>query len=84
IDQSFIRDMLNEANDLSIVKGVIALAAAFNRCVIAEGVETEAHGVQLLSMGCELGQGYAIARPMPAELIPQWLASWRAPAVWVA
>jgi diguanylate cyclase (GGDEF)-like protein/PAS domain S-box-containing protein len=84
IDQSFIRDMLDDVSDLSIVKGVIGLAAAFNRTVIAEGVETEAHGAQLLALGCELGQGYAIARPMPAELVPDWLASWRVPIDWVA
>ncbi len=84
IDQSFIRDMLHDANDLSIVKGVIGLATAFNRTVIAEGVETEAHGTQLLAMGCELGQGYAIAKPMPAELLPDWLAHWRPPVAWTS
>ena len=83
IDQSFIRDMLDDAGDLSIVKGVIGLAVAFNRTVIAEGVETIAHGTQLLALGCDLGQGYAIARPMPADKIPTWLASWTAPTVWV-
>ncbi|NDP41024.1 MAG: PAS domain S-box protein [Rhodoferax sp.] len=84
IDKSFVRDMLDDVSDLSIVKGVIGLAAAFNRTVIAEGVETEAHGAQLLALGCELGQGYAIARPMPAELVPDWLANWQAPMAWVA
>jgi diguanylate cyclase (GGDEF)-like protein/PAS domain S-box-containing protein len=84
IDQSFIRDMLDDAGNLSIVKGVIGLAVAFNRTVIAEGVETEAHGVQLLAMGCELAQGYAIARPMPAEKVADWVANWRAPQSWLA
>ncbi len=84
IDQSFIRDMLDDAANLSIVKGVIGLAVAFNRIVIAEGVETEAHGVQLLGMGCELAQGYAIARPMPAEQVAQWVTKWRAPESWQA
>lgn len=62
--------MLDDVSDLSIVKGVIGLAVAFNRTVIAEGVETEAHGIQLLALGCKVGQGYAIARPMPAEFRP--------------
>ena len=78
IDQSFVRDMLGDVDDLSIVRGVIGLAAAFGRAVIAEGVETEAHCVQLLSMGCDLAQGYGIARPMPAQDIPAWVAQWTA------
>ena len=84
IDQSFVRDMLDDAGNLSIVKGVIGLAVAFNRIVIAEGVETEAHGTQLLAMGCELAQGYAIAKPMPAEQLVNWITNWQAPMAWVA
>jgi diguanylate cyclase (GGDEF)-like protein/PAS domain S-box-containing protein len=76
IDQSFVRDMLSDADDLSIVRGVIGLASAFGRAVIAEGVETEAHCTQLLSMGCDLAQGYGIARPMPAHNVPSWVAQW--------
>ena len=82
IDQSFVRDMLHDGNDLAIVRGVIGLAAAFRREVIAEGVETAAHGVQLLALGCELAQGYGIARPMPAADIPAWVASWRPDGAW--
>ena len=74
--------MLEDTGNLSIVKGVIGLAAAFNRTVIAEGVETDAHGVQLMALGCELAQGYAIARPMPAEQLPDWVATWDLPAAW--
>ena len=82
IDQSFIRDMLDDPGDLSIVKGVIGLASAFNLSVIAEGVETEAHGQQLLLLGCELEQGYAIARPMPVDQVEDWVSAWRAPTTW--
>ncbi len=84
IDQSFVRGMLSDPNDLAIVKGVIGLTAAFNREVIAEGVETAAHGAMLLPLGCELAQGYGIARPMPAQNLPQWVASWQANAAWTA
>jgi EAL domain-containing protein (putative c-di-GMP-specific phosphodiesterase class I) len=84
IDQSFIRDMLADPGDLSIVKGVIGLASAFNRRVIAEGVETEAHGQRLLELDCELGQGYAIAHPMPADQFGHWVNSWRAPSTWTS
>lgn len=84
IDQSFVRDMLDDPDDLTIVKGVIGLASAFRRQVIAEGVETFAHGVQLLSLGCELAQGYGIARPMPAAEIPGWVATWRNNKAWTS
>ena len=67
--------MLNDANDLAIIEGVVGLAKAFQREVIAEGVETEAHKEALLHLGCELGQGYGIARPMPADDIHKWLAN---------
>ncbi|EED33579.1 hypothetical protein NOR53_724 [gamma proteobacterium NOR5-3] len=77
IDQSFVRDMLDDASDLSIVEGVIGLAHAFKRTVVAEGVESEEHCHALLSLGCELAQGYGIARPMPAEALPQWLEDWK-------
>ncbi|WED24517.1 EAL domain-containing protein [Vibrio sp. JC009] len=76
IDQSFVRDMLEDADDRAIVMGVISLASAFNLRVIAEGVETLEHGAQLLSMGCELAQGYGIARPMPAKDLPDWIIQW--------
>ena len=82
IDQSFVRDMLEDPNDLAIVQGVIGLATAFKRAVIAEGVETVAHGTMLLSLGCELAQGYGIARPMPADKMPEWVANWRPDAAW--
>jgi len=82
IDQSFVRDMLEDADDLAIVTGVIGLAAAFRREVIAEGVETTAHGLQLLGLGCVMAQGYGIARPMPAAELPAWVASWRPDVAW--
>ena len=82
IDQSFVRDMLDDPDDLAILKGVIGLASAFHREVIAEGVETIAHGVLLLQLGCDLAQGYGIARPMPAHQMPAWCATWRPDAAW--
>ena len=74
IDQSFVRDMLEDREDLAIVEGVIGLANAFKMGVIAEGVETVEHGVLLMSLGCDLAQGYGIARPMPAAAVPAWVA----------
>ncbi|MFT7412879.1 MAG: diguanylate cyclase (GGDEF)-like protein/PAS domain S-box-containing protein, partial [Paraglaciecola sp.] len=82
IDQSFVRDMLVDADDLAIVEGIVGLAKTFRREVIAEGVETIAHGVALLQLGCELAQGYGIARPMPSGDIPKWLSDWKADDSW--
>jgi EAL domain-containing protein (putative c-di-GMP-specific phosphodiesterase class I) len=83
IDQSFVRNMLEDADDLAIVYGVVGLAKAFQREVIAEGVETVEHGVALLRLGCKLAQGYGIARPMPAADIPEWVSSWKADDSWL-
>jgi EAL domain-containing protein (putative c-di-GMP-specific phosphodiesterase class I) len=83
IDQSFVRDMLEDPDDLAIVRGVIGLAAAFHREVIAEGVESVAHGQLLIAQGCQLAQGYGIARPMPAADIPAWVSSWRPDKNWM-
>jgi EAL domain-containing protein (putative c-di-GMP-specific phosphodiesterase class I) len=82
IDQSFVRDMLEDPDDLAILQGVIGLAAAFKRQVIAEGVETVAHGTLLLQLGCELAQGYGIAQPMSAQQMPAWSTAWRPDAAW--
>lgn len=82
IDQSFVRDMLEDPEDLAIVEGVISLAKAFQRKVIAEGVETIEHGTSLLKLGCELAQGYGIARPMPASDIHRWLNIWKPDEAW--
>ncbi|GAB2683559.1 bifunctional diguanylate cyclase/phosphodiesterase [Aliiglaciecola aliphaticivorans] len=82
IDQSFVRDMLEDNDDLAIVQGVVSLANAFQRKVIAEGVETIAHGKALLDLGCELAQGYGIAKPMLASKIPNWITSWEKEKVW--
>ncbi|MGV3582642.1 MAG: EAL domain-containing protein [Methylophilus sp.] len=82
IDQSFVRDMIDDPEDLAIVKGVVGLAEAFHRKVIAEGVETIAHGTLLLNLGCELAQGYGIARPMPFSDIPEWVAKWKPDVAW--
>jgi len=45
-------------------------------------VETVRHGTLLLQMGCELAQGYGIARPMPADQLPTWIATWQPDAAW--
>ncbi|HRP23177.1 EAL domain-containing protein [Thauera sp.] len=80
IDRSFVIDMLDDAEDRAIVQGVIQLAKAFGREVIAEGVETPAHAAALTALGCRLGQGFGIARPMPAAHVLGWVAWYTADA----
>lgn len=82
IDQSFVRGMLDDAEHAAIVSGVLDLARNFDRRALAEGIETEAHGQSLIEFGCEYGQGYAIARPMPAAAVLPWLAQWHTPQAW--
>jgi diguanylate cyclase (GGDEF)-like protein/PAS domain S-box-containing protein len=74
IDQGFVRDMLDDASDMHIVKAVIGLARAFGVRTVAEGVETEAQAQCLAALGCELLQGYHIARGLPAEAFDAWMA----------
>jgi EAL domain-containing protein (putative c-di-GMP-specific phosphodiesterase class I) len=81
IDQTFVRDMLEDESDMAIVRGIIGLAKAFQRETVAEGVETWPHAWQLKQLGCDLIQGYAIARPMPSIDIPSWIDHFKLPEV---
>lgn len=79
IDKSFVLRMSESSADRAIVNSTINLAHNLGLTVVAEGIETEAAASALQAMGCDQGQGYWIARPMPAEDIPQWCAGarWR-------
>ncbi|MCX7192587.1 MAG: EAL domain-containing protein [Proteobacteria bacterium] len=72
IDQSFMRNLTTNKGDHAIVLGIIALSRAFELKTVAEGIETEEQFNLLLEMGCDIGQGYAIARPMPAARLMAW------------
>ena len=82
IDQSFVRDMLDDTDDMAILEGIISLANAFRREVIAEGVESLEQGKMLLRLGCEEAQGYVIAKPMPATKLINWIEHWSPPWEW--
>jgi diguanylate cyclase (GGDEF)-like protein/PAS domain S-box-containing protein len=82
IDQSFVRDMLDDEEDCALVEGILQLARVFKREVIAEGMETAAHGSLLLKLGCNIAQGYGIARPMPAEQVLDWAAQFKPDPSW--
>ncbi|MDX1573848.1 MAG: EAL domain-containing protein, partial [Methylophaga sp.] len=83
IDQSFVRNMLSDAHDESIVESIIGMAKVFDCIVIAEGVETQAHATRLVEIGCEYGQGYGIAKPMPASKVLDWLAQSKPTFSWI-
>jgi len=83
VDRSFVRDMLDDQEDLAIIEGVIGLASVFGKEVIAEGVETPEHGVMLMRIGCDHAQGYAIARPMPADSMLDWLKGFEPDPRWL-
>ncbi len=82
IDQTFVRDMLDDAEDFAILQGILGLATAFRRLPVAEGVESVGHGAVLLKLGCVVGQGYGIARPMPADNLFSWYESWQPDPSW--
>lgn len=79
IDQSFVRDMIDDPHDYAIVVGLLDMAALMGLITVAEGVEGEGAMQLLASLGCTHVQGYGIARPMPAEDLPKWIAQWQPP-----
>lgn len=82
IDQSFIRHILDDKDSLVLTKAIIGLAKSFNREVIAEGVETVEQGVLLMRLGCDVAQGYGIAKPMPVEQVSRWVAQFVSNPSW--
>jgi PAS domain S-box/diguanylate cyclase (GGDEF) domain len=67
IDKSFVLDLLADAGDAAIVGSTIGLSRQLGLAVIAEGIEDRATADMLIGMGCEEGQGYFYARPMPVQ-----------------
>jgi len=73
IDRSFVRDLATDADDLALAEAIVVMAHKLGLKVIAEGVETDEQRALLLGIGCEYGQGYLFARPMPPEQFEQLL-----------
>jgi EAL domain-containing protein (putative c-di-GMP-specific phosphodiesterase class I) len=76
IDQSFVRRMEQNAEDLLIVKAIIQLAHSLGLKTIAEGVETESAADILRKLGCSMAQGYLWSRPMPALEAERFWRDW--------
>jgi diguanylate cyclase (GGDEF)-like protein/PAS domain S-box-containing protein len=73
IDRSFVSDLPEDLEDVSLVKTIVAMADSLNLDLIAEGVETKAQADFLLQNGCNNLQGYYYARPMTAKDMSAWL-----------
>lgn len=76
IDQTFVRQLLEHPNNGAIVASLVSYARFTSRTLIAEGVENHDIQKKLIELGCEIGQGYGIAHPMPPEKVPTWVREW--------
>ncbi|MEQ8497966.1 MAG: EAL domain-containing protein, partial [Sneathiellaceae bacterium] len=74
IDRSFIRDIETDPHDKAITEAIVVMAGKLGLRTIAEGVETEEQDAMLRGIGCDYGQGYLFARPMPEEAFRALLA----------
>ncbi len=79
IDKSFVLDMRADDNDAVVVRSTVQLGQALGLAVVAEGVETTVSWHLLTEWGCDRGQGYLIARPVPPDRIPAIIEAWVPP-----
>lgn len=82
IDRTFTRDLFTSGAGLSIAYGLLRTGHLMSLNVIAEGVSTVQHALALVAMACRHLQGFAIARPMPADVFADWLAHWQERIPW--
>ena len=75
IDQSFVRNLERDSNDMALCEAIIVMAHKLGLKVIAEGVESLAQRDFLTRAGCDYGQGYLFSRPVPPEEFEAWLKS---------
>jgi diguanylate cyclase (GGDEF)-like protein len=76
IDQSFIRNALNNPDDAAIARTIVALGHSLNLKVIAEGVETREHEKFLMEHGCDEVQGFRYSRPIPTEKFDEFIRNY--------
>ncbi len=77
IDRSFVMDMQDNTDNLSIVQAIVQLGRSLGLCITAEGVESEAQLALLQSMGCGSLQGYYLSKPRPAAEVRRFLRTKR-------
>ena len=76
VDQSFVRSMLDDASNMSLVRSIVGLAKGLDMKIVAEGVEEVRHAARLHSLGCDYGQGYLYSRPLPEDDVVELLGRW--------
>jgi diguanylate cyclase (GGDEF)-like protein len=74
LDRAFTQDLLHDSRARAIVEHTVSLAHALGLRLVAEGIEDDVTGAALADLGCDVAQGFAIARPMPVEAFLRWLA----------
>jgi EAL domain-containing protein (putative c-di-GMP-specific phosphodiesterase class I) len=79
VDQSFVLSALDVGASRVILESSLDMARKLGVRSVAEGVETRGHWDLLLAPGCDIAQGYFIARPMDAAAFKQWASEWTAP-----
>ena len=81
IDRAFIHQMTEGSDEAAVVQAVLQLGGALRKTVVAEGIETPAQAELLKRLGCQLGQGFHLGRPLSATEATAWLAERAAPPV---
>jgi EAL domain-containing protein (putative c-di-GMP-specific phosphodiesterase class I) len=76
IDKTFVGSMMQDSQDIELVKIMIHIAHQFGLVVVAEGVEDRATMLRLRELGCDSIQGYYVSKPLPAEEFESWLRAW--------
>ncbi len=76
IDKSFVMNLENDQEDITIVRSTIELGHNLGLKVVAEGIENERCWDLLNAMGCDYGQGYFISKPIPANQLLDWITHW--------
>lgn len=83
LDGTFVQSMVTSEDDLSLVSALVVLARTFDRKIIAKGIETSEQAKTLVNLGCYVGQGNAIARPMPPKQFLHWCQNWKPDSDWM-
>ncbi len=77
LDRSFVHGVAADASLAAIVQGTLTMAHQLGMKSVAEGIEEQADWDFLRAHGCDVAQGYFIARPMPGAALPTWYADWQ-------
>ncbi|RKZ36901.1 MAG: PAS domain S-box protein, partial [Gammaproteobacteria bacterium] len=73
IDRSFVRDVINDADDEALIRAIVAMAHSLKVKVVAEGIETREQREFLQGLGCEYGQGFFFAHPLEIDAFEKYL-----------